>query len=180
MLFVVADGFVTRLPEFVELLRQTRQILLLEKLRVHAHRQHFLVITAVEHTDAPAARQTARGAPEKIVVEILRRRLLERIHLAAGRINPGEHSADGAVLAGRVHRLEYQQHRMVVMGVEDALQLIQLFNLLLQLFLVFFFVRRGRRWPRWRLCNLEAAVERDEIRAVHWGKAILRHVRLLS
>ena len=62
------------------------------------------------------------AAPQEIVVQFFGRRRLERIHLAALRIDARHDVLDGAVLAGRVHRLEDQQHRPAVVGVESILQ----------------------------------------------------------
>ena len=50
--------------------------------------------------------------------ELLVARLLEGMHLAAHRIDPRHHMLDRAVLAGRVHALEDDQHRPAVLGVE--------------------------------------------------------------
>ena len=93
---------------------------------MHANDQHLLVVGAVEDADAAALRQTLRGAPEKIVLQFRRRSVLEAEHLAALRIDAGHHVPDGAVLAGGVHRLEDQQHRVAVGGVVKALQRAQL------------------------------------------------------
>ncbi len=59
----------------------------------------------------------------KVVVEILRRGLLERKHLATLRIDARHDVLDGAVLAGRIHRLKHQQQRPAVLGVEHVLLL---------------------------------------------------------
>ena len=91
----------------IELLRQ---LLPRQHLGVHAHHQHFLVIGAVEDADAAALRQALGDAPQEIVVELLGARRLERMHLAALRIDAGHHVLDDAVLAGRVHPLEHQEH----------------------------------------------------------------------
>ena len=48
---------------------------------------------------------------------------LKRMHLAALRIDAGHHVLDRAVLAGRIHRLEDQQHRPAILRVELLLQL---------------------------------------------------------
>jgi hypothetical protein len=103
MSFVTSDG---------------RQLLPAENLGVHPHHEHFLVVGTVEDADAAALRQAARGAPEEVVVELFAARGLERVHLAALRIDPRHHVLDRAVLAGGVHRLEDQQHAPLVLGVE--------------------------------------------------------------
>ena len=45
------------------------------------------------------------------MVEFLGRGLFEGVYLAALRIDAGHHVLDRAVFAGRIHRLQNQQHR---------------------------------------------------------------------
>ena len=52
-----------------------------------------------------------------------RRRLLERGHLAALRIDARHDVLDRAVLAGRIHRLEDEQQRPAVLRVQHVLLL---------------------------------------------------------
>ena len=68
-----------------DLLRQALvgDVLRAEQLGMHADDEHFLVVRAIEDADVTPAREHARGAPQKIVIELLRRRRLERVHLAA-------------------------------------------------------------------------------------------------
>ena len=51
----------------------------------------------------PRSGQRGVGAPEEVVVELLRARRLEGVHVAALGIDARHHVLDGAVLAGRVH-----------------------------------------------------------------------------
>ena len=88
---------------------------------MHAHDQDLLVVRAVEDADAPALGQAPDVAPQEVVVELLRRGLLERGHLAALRIDAGHDVLDRAVLAGRVHRLKDQQQGPAILGVEHVL-----------------------------------------------------------
>ena len=53
---------------------------------MHAHNENFLIVRSVEDPDASSLWQALGVAPEKVVVEILRRGLLERENLAALRI----------------------------------------------------------------------------------------------
>src|SRR5438093_1084948 len=55
--------------------------------------------------------------------QFLRRRLLERVDLAALRVHAGHHVLDRAVLSRGVHRLEDEQQRPPVVRVEALLQL---------------------------------------------------------
>src|SRR5688572_21079856 len=56
------------------------------------------------------------------MIELFRRRRLERVHVATLRVDAGHHVLDRAVLAGGVHRLEDQQHRPAILRVEPFLQ----------------------------------------------------------
>ena len=57
------------------------------------------------------------------MVQLLDRRRLEGIDLAPLRIDAGHDVLDRAVLARRVHRLEDEQRRVAVLGVQHVLQL---------------------------------------------------------
>ncbi len=59
------------------------------------------------------------------MIELLARRRLERVDLAALRVDAGHDVLDRAVLAGGVHRLEDQQHRPAILRVEHRLHLAQ-------------------------------------------------------
>ena len=80
----------------------------------------------------PRSRQRLHVAPQKIVIELLVGRLLEAEHLAALRVHSGHDVLDRAVLAGRVHGLEHDQHRVHIGGVEQLLCRRQLRDVLLQ------------------------------------------------
>ena len=90
---------------------------------MHAHHQHLLVVGAVEDADLAALRQRLGGAPEEIVLEFFRARLLEGMHVDALRIEARHHVLDDAVLAGGVHRLQHDQHRPGAAGVKPLLQI---------------------------------------------------------
>ena len=112
------------------------QPLAAQYFRMHANDQHFLVIGPIEDADPPAFRQPAGRAPEKIMFQFFGARLFETEDLAALRIDPGHDVPDGAVLAGRVHRLKDQQHRIAVGRVVQALQLAQLLNAFVEQFVI--------------------------------------------
>ena len=97
------------------------QLLPLQDFRVHAHDEDFLVVRTVEDADPPALGQVSDVAPHEVMVELLRRGLLERGHLAPLRIDARHDVLDRAVFAGRVHRLEDQQQGPAVLGVEHVL-----------------------------------------------------------
>ena len=48
--------------------------------------EDLFVVGAVEDADVPAARQEAGRAPQEVVIELLGRRRLERMHFAALRV----------------------------------------------------------------------------------------------
>ena len=93
--------------------------------------KNFLIVRAVENTDTAALGQGARGAPQKIMVQLLQARMLETEDLATLRIDTGHHMFDRAILAGGIHRLKDQQHGIAVRGVEERLQLAQFGDVLL-------------------------------------------------
>ena len=68
--------------------------------------------------------------------------MFETKDLAALGIDTGHHMFDCAVLAGGVHRLEDQQHRVTVRRIEDPLQIAQFIDALAQnLFEMLFSIR---------------------------------------
>ena len=48
-----------------------RQLLVVERLWMHAHHERFLVVGAIEDSDPPAFGETAARPPQKIVIEFL-------------------------------------------------------------------------------------------------------------
>ena len=105
--------------------RRARQPLPLEDLRVHAHDQHFFVVRPIEDPDPAALGQASRRPPEKVVVEVVLRRRLERVDLTALRIDARHHVLDGAVFPCGVHRLEDEEQPPAILRVELFLQLLQ-------------------------------------------------------
>ena len=59
------------------------------------------------------------------MIEFAGTRLLERMDLAALRIDAVEHALDRAVLARGVHALKDQQQRPAILGVEFFLKVVQ-------------------------------------------------------
>ena len=101
-----------------------RQLLAGEDLRVHAHDEHLFVVGAVEDADPAAlgqvlqARATGnRGRAPRCVGA-----LNEETSQPCG-LMPDMTCLIVAVLAGGVHRLEDQQQRPAILGVEPLLQL---------------------------------------------------------
>ena len=165
---MVADRLEALLPDLRGI--AVRQTLRGEVLRVHAHHEDFLVVAAVEHTDPAALRQPARRAPEEVVFELLVARRLERVDLESDRVRAGEHRADRAVLAGRIHRLEDQQHRVPVVGVEQLLQLVDPLHAGGELRPRFVLVGRAARRLGAGVLEREAAVECSEVGALGGGE----------
>ena len=67
------DRAVTLAPEGLVVVRRFGERFAAQDLRMHADDQHFFVIGPVEDADAPALRQIARGAPQKVVLQFGRR-----------------------------------------------------------------------------------------------------------
>src|SRR5579872_5918870 len=99
---------------------------------VHANNEDFLIVGSIENPDPPTLGQALGVTPEKVMVEILRRRLLEREDLAALRIYSRHDVFDRSILAGRVHRLENEEQRPSLLGVEHVLFLCEPYGAALQ------------------------------------------------
>src|SRR6267142_353228 len=110
-----------------------------QDLRAHADDQDFLVIRAVEDADTPALREHARAAPQEIVLQLLRARMLEAVDLAALRVHSGHHVLDHAVLARGVHGLEDDQQGVAVRGVKHVLQRSEVRDVALEQLLIMLF-----------------------------------------
>src|SRR5579885_3666436 len=89
---------------------------------VHARDEHVLVVRAIEDRDVTTPGRVAMDAPEEVVRGLLLGRRLERNHLAPARVDARHDVLDGAVLPGRVHPLEDDQHREAAVGVEHVLE----------------------------------------------------------
>src|SRR4029450_11331070 len=98
-----------------------RQFLLRQKFGMHPDDEHLFIITTIKDSDLTTIRQALHASPEIIVVQVLARGRFEGIHLATLWISPLHDVLDGAVFAGRVHRLKDQQHRPLVLRVELVL-----------------------------------------------------------
>src|ERR1700758_1914586 len=89
---------------------------------MHAYYENLFVVGTVEDSDMAAFRKHNGCTPEKIVLQLPVRWRLEGMHLATLRIYARHHVLDGAVFAGGIHRLENQQKRPCILGVESVLQ----------------------------------------------------------
>ena len=118
----VADGAVAILPDAVVGDELPGKILFAEDRGMHAHDQHLFVIRAVEDADAAALGKLERRAPQEVVLELGRARLLEAHHVAALRIQAAHHVLDHAVLARGVHALKEEEQGVAVAGVMLVLE----------------------------------------------------------
>ena len=80
----------------------------------------------------PRSGRSTRGAPEKIMLEFRGAGMLEAEHLAALRIDPRHHVRDDTVLAGRIHGLKNQQHRVAIRGIQQLLLGAEFLDMLLE------------------------------------------------
>src|SRR5271166_4461992 len=139
MALEVHDRAIARLPErLFAAAGATRQALRREDFRMNPDDQHLLVIRTVEDADLAALRQIAGGAPQEVVLELDRARMLVAEHLAALRIDPRHHVCDDAILAGRIHGLKNEQYGVAAGRVQELLPGAELLHVLLQELLVFF------------------------------------------
>ena len=98
---------------------------------VHAHDEDVFVVTAIEHDDFTRRRYLAVYAPEIVVIELDRRRLLERHDAHAGRIEAAHHMPNGSIFPRCIHPLQNDEDLVLMLRVE---QLLQLGQALLRLF----------------------------------------------
>src|SRR4029450_11996955 len=94
-----------------------------------------LVVGAVEDPDLTALRAGHVHAPEVVVCELGRGRLLERDDPAALWIDAREDALDRPVLAGGVEALQDEQQAALGLGVEPVVEQRELVDELRELFL---------------------------------------------
>ena len=94
VVFPVADLLITKLPKVLIVLNFVGQLLRQQVFLVHADDKHLLIMRAVEYAQLSALGQVLLTTPEKVVIEFLSRRLLERDNLTALRIDAAHHMAD--------------------------------------------------------------------------------------
>src|SRR6267143_784792 len=99
-----------------------RQLFVFKNLTVDAHHQHLLIIGTVENADLASLRQAPRRSPKVVMVQLLRRRRLERPHTHSQRIHPRHDVLDRSVLPCGVHALKNQEHAPTVLRRENVLQ----------------------------------------------------------
>jgi hypothetical protein len=92
-----------------------------EDLWVYTRDQHFLIVGAIEDTDASAFWQRSGGPPKKVVLELHGARMLEAKDLATLRIDARHHVPNGPVLPRSIHRLKDHEHRKAVGRVMETL-----------------------------------------------------------
>src|SRR5665647_3124251 len=138
MVLQVHDRTIPLLPDSFLVEQLVRQPLAAQNLRMYTNNQHLLIIGSVKDADPAAFRQTLGGAPQKIVIQFCSARVFKAEHLAALWIDTGHDVPDGAVLAGGVHRLKNQQHRIVVRGVVKTLQRAQFLYMFFENFVILF------------------------------------------
>ena len=94
---------------------------------VDAHDEHVLVVGTVEDADHAAGWDLSMDTPEKVVAGFEGGGHLEGGDLATLRIDAGEDVADGAVFAGAIHALKDDEQGLGLIGVEDVLEVGELF-----------------------------------------------------
>src|SRR5262245_41465392 len=97
------------------------KLLSFQKLRVYPDHESFLVVTPVEYSNPAAFGETFEAPPQKIVIEILARRSLERVDLASLRIHSRHNMLDRSVFSGCIHCLKDEQHGPAILCVEHVL-----------------------------------------------------------
>jgi hypothetical protein len=106
------DGTIPITPEMLLIARVLRKVLCVQELWVNARDEDFFILRAIENADSAAFPQPARGAPQKVVLELLRARLFEAVDFAAFGVHAGHDVSNRAILARGVHALKDEQHRI--------------------------------------------------------------------
>ncbi len=89
------------------------------------------------------------------MVQFLSTGMCEAEHLAPLGIDTGHDVPDGAVLAGRVHRLKNKQQRIAVVRVVESLQFAEFLNVFVESLLVLFLRCVERLHPGWPLVEID-------------------------
>ena len=122
------------LREIQENLQKMEQL----QYRMYAENKHSLLIV-LQGLDAAGKDGVVRhvltgmNPPEKIVRQLLLRRLLEVNGNATFRIHAGQNVADYAVLASSIQTLQDNEKRMLVPSIHQVLQLVHFLQVLLNL-----------------------------------------------
>ena len=103
-------------------------------------------MTTIKYYDFAGRGNLRVNAPQKIVIELRRRRLLERHRADAHRAHAAHHVPDRAVFSRCVHTLQHDQHFVAMLGVEKLLKLAEALDELAADLVAFVLVaRRGAR-----------------------------------
>ncbi len=161
---VLTDRLVAVLEQPVEVsVVHVGQALVAQIRGVDAHDQDLLVVRAVEDADASSLGESPGGAPQEVMVELLGARLLEGEDLAAGGVDAGHDGANGPILACGVHRLEDEEQRVAVVGVEPALEVVEFVDAVLEGARISALVGLAARRERGHVFDAERPIERDEV-----------------
>jgi hypothetical protein len=88
------------------------QVAFFQVVRVHTRHEHILVVAPVEDGDLAFAWETLLGAPQEVLLQLLAGRLPKVVYPEAPRVDSEQHLPDGRVLAGGIHGLKDQEHRV--------------------------------------------------------------------
>src|SRR5215471_11315338 len=94
------------LLEGIDFIKAMRE-LLRGKVAMDANHQNILIMRAVEDSDHAMSGNSTMDTPEKIVVKLFGRRLLETSDLATLRVHAGEDMADCAILTPGIESLQH-------------------------------------------------------------------------
>src|SRR5471032_2918225 len=80
--FQILDRAIALMPERLVIVRWVHKGFAAKQFWMHADNQYLLIVRSIEYSDAPALRQIAGGAPQEIMLQLCRTRVLEAEHLA--------------------------------------------------------------------------------------------------
>lgn len=110
-----------------------------QKLRVDSYNEDFFVVRTVENTDTTPLRQALVCPPKKIVVKFFRAWMLEAKDLTSLGVDARHDVLDGSIFASSIHSLKNQKQRNGVVRIEELLERLEFFDLVVENFVIFAF-----------------------------------------
>lgn len=121
VLFIVADllvAFLEKLRVFHDPFGHHVRLVQVADL----HNQHILVIRPVIDGNLAAAGDMPVDAPQEVVGEFVRCRLLEAVHIHSLRVDAAHDMLDGRILAGRIPCLDQDDQAFLLVCIQFVLQ----------------------------------------------------------
>ena len=140
-----------------------RKFLRGKNVLVNAHDEDFFVVRAIKNSDFSPLGDSFVRAPEIVVVQLFVAWRLERMDVAALRVDAGHDVFDDAVFAGRVHSLQNDQERPAILRIEFFLHAAEKFYAVVEKFRGAFLVVQFAGAGRIKILEAEVVAVGDAI-----------------